>query len=77
VVWAGLLEEPLEVVRRRHHLMLVAMRGGHNTPHTGSACPPHVAIVMLSHGHGPLKALLRPLLAALDALLSTADRDNG
>jgi hypothetical protein len=28
VVWVGLLEEPLKVVRRRPHLMLVVVHGG-------------------------------------------------
>jgi hypothetical protein len=32
---------------------------------------------MVDHGHGPLRALLPPLLAALDTLLSVVDGDVG
>jgi hypothetical protein len=65
VVWAGFLEEPLEVVRRRPHLTLVVVHGGRDAPHTGATRLPVVAIVVVGRGHGPLMELLAPLLPPL------------
>jgi hypothetical protein len=39
--------------------------------------PPAVAIVVAGHGHGPLKALLAPLIFNFDALLGTVSGDVG
>jgi hypothetical protein len=75
VVWAGFLEEPLEVVCKRPHLMLVTVNGGQDMPHTGVARLPVTAVVMVGHHRGPLRVLLAPLFAALDALLSVMDSD--
>jgi hypothetical protein len=77
VVWAGFLEEPLEVVRGRPRLMLVTMSSAQDMPHTRAASLPIIAIIMVSRGHGPLKALLAPLFAALDALPASVDGDIG
>jgi hypothetical protein len=77
VVWAGFLEEPLEVVCKRPRLMLVTLHGGQDMPHTGVARLPVTAVVMVGHHRGPLRALLAPLFAALDALLSVMDSDIG
>jgi hypothetical protein len=77
VVWVGLLEEPLEVVCRRPLLTLVAVLDGRDTPHVGATCLTVVAVVVVGHGHVPLRALLAPLLAALEALLGAVDGDVG
>jgi hypothetical protein len=67
MVWAGLLEEPLKGVHRRPRLTLIF--------NTGATCLPLIVVIKVGRGHGPLKALLAPLLAALDTLLSTANGD--
>jgi hypothetical protein len=77
VVWSCLLEKPLEVVHRRPHRMLVVACDGRDAPHIGVARLPTVAIVTVSHGCSPLKALFAPLVAAFDALLSTVSSDVG
>jgi hypothetical protein len=75
IVWAGFLEEPLEVVRGWPRLMLVTACGGWDAPHARATRLPVVAIIMVSCGHGPLKALLAPLLATIDALPAAVDGD--
>jgi hypothetical protein len=75
VVWASFLMDPLEVVCRRPRLTLVAMRGGGDTSCARVAHLTVITTIVVSHGHGPLRALLVPLLAALDALLSTVYGD--
>jgi hypothetical protein len=75
VVWAGFLQEPLEAVRGRPRLTLVATRDGRGVPHTRAARLPIVAIVVASLGRDPLKALLAPLFVALDALLAVVGGD--
>jgi hypothetical protein len=47
MVWAGLLQEPLEVVHRRPRLMLVTVCGGRDAPHARSTHLPAVAIVVV------------------------------
>jgi hypothetical protein len=59
VVWAGHLEESLEVVCRRQCLALAATCSNCDAPHAGA----------------PLRTLLVPLLAALDTLLGVMDGD--
>jgi hypothetical protein len=41
VVWAGFLEEPLEVVLGRPRLMLVTACGGQDVPHVGAVSCGH------------------------------------
>jgi hypothetical protein len=57
VVQVGLLKESLDVVCRRPHLTLVAMRSSHNTPHIRVDCLLVIAVIMVGRGHGPLGAL--------------------
>jgi hypothetical protein len=59
------------VVCRRPHLTLVAACGGLDVPNAGATHLPVVAIIMV--GCGPLKALLAPLSATLDALIAAVD----
>jgi hypothetical protein len=75
MVWAGFLKEPLEVVCGRPRLTLVAACGSQDAPHVGIARLPVIAIIMVGRGRGPLKALLAPLCAALDALPTSMDGD--
>jgi hypothetical protein len=67
---AGFLEEPLEVVHRRPHLTIVAVRGSRDASHNGATYLPVVVIVMFGHSRGPLRALFAPPFAPLDASLS-------
>jgi hypothetical protein len=66
VVRPCFLEEPPKVVRRRPHLMLVAMCGGQDSSHDRV---PRLVIVVIGRSRGPLKALLVSLSATFDALL--------
>jgi hypothetical protein len=75
VVWAGLLEKPLEVVHRRPCRTLVSVHGGRDVPHAEAAHLPVVAVIVASHRHSPLKALFAPLVATFDALLSAMSGD--
>jgi hypothetical protein len=75
VVCAGHLEESLEVVYRRPHLMLDAVYGSHDVPHAGVARLPIVAIVIVDCSRSPSRTLLVPPLAALGALSSALDSD--
>jgi hypothetical protein len=68
VVWAGLLEESLEVVGRRPHLTLVAVCGSRDAPHVGAAHLPIVAVIVVGCGRSPLRTLLAPPIAALGAM---------
>jgi hypothetical protein len=77
VVQANLIKELLEVVRGRVRLMLAAECDNHSAHHDGVACVFVDAIVIVGRGCGLLVALLAPLLAALDALLSILDYDVG
>jgi hypothetical protein len=63
------------VVRGWPHLTLVVARDNWGAPHTGVSCLPVIAIVMAGRCHGPLKALLVPTFAVLDALLAAVGGD--
>jgi hypothetical protein len=69
LVWAGLLEESLEVVCRRSCLALAAACGSRDAPHTEAACFLNVAAVIVGRGCSPLRMLLAPLLATLVGIL--------
>jgi hypothetical protein len=75
VIWVSLHEELLEVVHRRPHLTLVTMQSARDAPNARAAYHPLVAVIMVGHDCGPMMALHAPLLAAVDALLSTMDGD--
>jgi hypothetical protein len=77
VVWASLLEDPLQVVCGRPHLALAAADDSHDAHHTGATYFLAVAIIIVGHGCDRLKTLFTPLLAALDALLGVMDGDVG
>jgi hypothetical protein len=77
VVWASFLEEPLEVVYRRPRLTLVAIRGGRDAPHARALCLFVIVVIVVGRGHGPLRALLAPIFAALVFLLRVVDDDIG
>jgi hypothetical protein len=75
VVWAGFLDEPLEVVRGQPCLTLVAVCDSRGAPHARVACLSIVGVIVVSHGHGSLEALLMPLFATHDALPTAVDGD--
>jgi hypothetical protein len=66
-----LLEKPLEVVRERPRLMLVAACSGWDACHARATRLPSIAV------GNPLKALLAPLFDALDGLPAIVDGDIG
>jgi hypothetical protein len=70
MVWAGFLDERLEVVRRRPHLTLVAMHCSRHASRAGAAHLPVVAVIMVGRGCGLLRALLRLLLLSLTPSLA-------
>jgi hypothetical protein len=74
VVWVGLLEKPFELVCRRSHLTLVIVCGGLGALHVGATC---LIVVAVSHGRGPMKAMLVTLFAAFDAHLGAFGGDVG
>jgi hypothetical protein len=63
----------LEVVGRRLCLMLVTVDGSRDAPHVGAAHLLVVTVVIV--GRSPLRTLLAPPLAAVDALPRTLDGD--
>jgi hypothetical protein len=65
------------VVCGRPRMTFVIACGGRAVPHARATRLPIVAVIMASRGCGPLKALLEPLFAALDALLATVGGDIG
>jgi hypothetical protein len=77
VVWTGFLPEPLEVVCGRPRLTIVVTCGDQGAPHVRATHIPILSIVVTSHCHGPLKALLAPLFATLDALPAAVGGDIG
>jgi hypothetical protein len=77
MIWASLITEPLEVIRRWPHRALVTTCGGQDASHAGAASFPVMAIVTASHGCGPLRALHALLVATLDALLGAVSGDIG
>jgi hypothetical protein len=77
VVWIGLLENPLQVVRRWPHRTFVAAHGGCSAPHARAARILVTTVITADRGHSLLKALLAPLVTAFDALLGTVSGDVG
>jgi hypothetical protein len=77
VVWVGLLEKPLEEVRRRPRWTLVALRAGRDVSRARAACLPVVAIVVAGCGRSLLKALFAPLIVDFDALQGAVSGDVG
>jgi hypothetical protein len=75
VVWAGLLEKPLKVVRRWPHRTLAAACIGRDASHTRASRLTVVAVIADGHGRGPLRALFVPLDAAFDTLLGVVSGD--
>jgi hypothetical protein len=65
VLQAGLINESPEVVCTWPCLTLVTVCGIHDAPHVGGACLPVVIVIVVDRGHGALRMLLAPLLAAL------------
>jgi hypothetical protein len=76
-VWAGLLEESLEVVCRQSSLALAAACGSHDAPHIEAACFLIIAAIIVGRGCSPLRMLLAPLLATLGTLTGIVDGDVG
>jgi hypothetical protein len=77
LVWASLLEMPLEVVCRWPHRTLVTAHGSRDAPHARAAYLPIMAVIVAGHGRSPLKALVVPFFAAFDALLGVVTSDIG
>jgi hypothetical protein len=77
MVWAGLLEKPLEVIQRRPRRTLVTVHGGRDAPRAGATRLPVVAVIMAGRGHSPLKALFAPLVATFDGLLGPVSANIG
>jgi hypothetical protein len=75
MVWAGFLQEPLEVVRGWPRLMFVAVCGSQATPHVRAARLPVIVVIVADHSRGPLKVLLVLLFAALDTLHAVVGGD--
>jgi hypothetical protein len=71
VVWAGLLEKPLEMVCRWPRWTLVAVRGGPDAPRTRAARLQVIAVIVSGHGCSPLKAVFAPLVATFNDLRVT------
>jgi hypothetical protein len=53
VVWASLLKEPLEVVRRRPHRASTAARGARDAPQARATCFLAMILITMGHGGGP------------------------
>jgi hypothetical protein len=77
MVWVGLLEEPLEVVRGWPRRMFVTVHDDCGAQNVGAAHVLVAAVVTAGHGRSPLKALLAPLIAAFDILVDTVSSDIG
>jgi hypothetical protein len=75
MTWVGFFKESHEVVHGRPRLMLVTACGGWDVPHARAARLHVVTIIVVDHGHDPLKALLAHFFAALDALPAIVDGD--
>jgi hypothetical protein len=58
-------------------LTLLTACSSQDVPHTGVAYLPIVAITVVGHSPGPLKALLAPLFASLDTFPATVGGDIG
>jgi hypothetical protein len=59
MVWSGMLEKPLEVVHRRPHQTLFTAHSHRDVSPTGATHLLVIAVITVSHGHGPLKACLQ------------------
>jgi hypothetical protein len=78
VVRVGLLEDSLEVVCRRPRVALDAASGGHNSLDARAVCLLAVVVIAAACcGSDRLRALLPPLLAALDILHGALDGNVG
>jgi hypothetical protein len=53
MVWASLLNKPLEVVRRWPRQASIAMRGSHDLSHAEATYLPAIVIATAGHGRGP------------------------
>jgi hypothetical protein len=51
------------------------VRGSRDTPHAGAARLPVIAVVVIGHGHSPLRMLLASPVAALGAFPGAMDGD--
>jgi hypothetical protein len=69
VVWASLLEEPLEVVCGQPCLVLVAAYGRHDNHHAEAAHLLAVAIIVVGRNCDCLKMLLARLFATLHGVV--------
>jgi hypothetical protein len=75
VVQASPLEKSLDVLYWWSRLMLATACGGHETHHARAAC--FLVVVIIRHGHNPLRAPLTPLLTTLGAPLGVSDGGGG
>jgi hypothetical protein len=75
MVWPSLLVESLEVVSRWPCLTFVVVHGNCDAHHAGAARLSVVVVVIVGRGRSPLRMLLVPLLANLDALPGALDGD--
>jgi hypothetical protein len=75
MVWTGLLKEPIEVICRWPYRVLVTVHGGRDASHIGASHLQVAAVITAGRGRGPLRALLAPLIAPLDALQGTVSSD--
>jgi hypothetical protein len=72
MLWAGLLNKSLDVVCQRPHLGLASTCGSSEALHVGATHFFLVIVVVVGHGHNPLRVPLLPLLAALVILDNNA-----
>jgi hypothetical protein len=77
MVRADLLEESLKVIYRWPCLELATLRDGRDAPHAEAICVLVVIVIIVEHGHDPLRALPTPLLSVLGAPLGVSDGGGG
>jgi hypothetical protein len=75
MVWAGLLQRPLEVVCRWPYQAHVATRDAQDAPHARTAHFPAATIITTGHGHGPCSVLPAPHVVTFDSLLGAMSGD--
>jgi hypothetical protein len=63
------------MIARRLCLTVVVVRGSRDAPHARAIRLPIVAIVIVGHGHSPLRTLIVPPLATRDALPGASNGD--
>jgi hypothetical protein len=73
VVWTGLLKESLEVVCRLPRLTPATTRSSCNAPHVRVIGFLVAVVIIVGHGHNPLRAPLVPLLATHGTTLCILD----